>query len=176
LLPKFYATENDNSPLADHNIKYQPRDPNRDLQAELKAALNHSRYLLITAPTGYGKTREAGVLAQTMMLEGWRVLLIKNTGWLDVPKTFPAELNNDRSRVLIFLDDINGLFSTGERTQSPRVEQIPMLSESSYHDRLLQVLDMLESMCTKKEIRVIATARSEADQWNLLNFNPRDRL
>lgn len=38
-------------------------------QAELKAALTRSRYLLITAPTGYGKTREAGVLAQTMMQE-----------------------------------------------------------------------------------------------------------
>jgi tetratricopeptide (TPR) repeat protein len=176
LLPKLYATENDNSPLADHNVKYQPRDPNRDIQAELKVALNRSRYLLITAPTGYGKTREAGMLAQTMMVEGWRVLLIKNTGWLDIPKTLPTELNNNRSRVLIFLDDLNGLFSTGERTESPRAEQIPMLSEPSYHDRLLQALDMLEGMCTKKEIRVIATARSEADQWKLLGFNSKDRL
>ena len=176
LLLKLYATENDNSPLADHNVKYQPRDPNRDLQAELKAAISRSRYLLITAPTGYGKTREAGVLAQTMMLEGWRVLRIKNTGWLDIPRTLPTELNNNRSRVLIFLDDLNGLFSTGERTESPRAGQIPMLSEPSYHDRLLHVLNMLEGMCTEKEIRVIATARSEADQWSLLNFNPRDRL
>lgn len=70
LLPKLYATENDDSPLADHNITYQPRDPNRDLQAESKSTLNRSRYLLITAPTGYGKTREAGMLAQSMMLEG----------------------------------------------------------------------------------------------------------
>jgi tetratricopeptide (TPR) repeat protein len=176
LLPKLYATENDNSFLADHNIKYQPRDPDRDLQGELKATLNRSRYLLITAPTGYGKTREAGLLAQTMILEGWRVLMIRNTGWLDVPKTLPMELKNNRSRVLIFLDDLNGLFSTGERTQSPRAEKIPLLSEPSYHDRLLQVLDMLEGMCTKKEIRVIATARSEADQWSLLNFNSSDRL
>jgi len=176
LLPKFYATENDNSPLADHNIKYQPRDPNRDLQAELKATLTRSRYLLITAPTGYGKTREAGVLAQSMMLEGWRVLRVKNTGWLDIPKTLPEELNNNRSRILIFLDDLNGLFSIGERTESPRAEKIPLLSEPSYHDRLLQVLDILEGMCTEKEIRVIATARSEADQWSLLNFNSSDRL
>jgi hypothetical protein len=102
LLPKLYATENDNSPLADHNIKYQPRDPQRDMQAELKAALNRSRYLLITAPTGVGKTREAGMLAQTMIHEGWRVLRIQNTGWLDTPKTLPKELNGNRSRVLIF--------------------------------------------------------------------------
>lgn len=177
LLPKLYATENDDSPLADHNIKYQPRDPNRDLQAELKAALNRSRYLLITAPTGYGKTREAGMLAQTMMLEGWRVLRIR-TGWLDVPKTLPEELNGNRSRILIFLDDLNGLFSTGNLTQSPRVEneKTLMLSQLSYHDRLLQMLDMLEGMCTESEIRVIATARSEAEQWKILEYNENDGL
>ena len=95
LLPKLYATENDDSPLADHNIKYQPRNPKQDLQAELKAALTRSRHVLITAPTGYGKTREAGMLAQTMMLEGWRVLRIQ-TGWLDVPKTLPEELGGNR--------------------------------------------------------------------------------
>lgn len=176
LLRKLYATENDDTPLADHNITYQPRDPNRDIQSELKAALNRSRYLLITAPTGYGKTREAGVLAQTMMLEGWRVLRIKNTGWLDTPKTLPLELENNRSRILIFLDDLNGLFSVGERTESPRAEKIALLNEPSYHDRLLQVLEMFEGMCTKSEIRVLATARSEAEQWKLLNFNLRDRL
>jgi len=177
LLPKLYATENDDSPLADHNIKYQPRDPNQDLQAELKAALHRSRYLLITAPTGYGKTREAGMLAQTMMLEGWRVLRIR-TGWLDVPKTLPEELNGNRSRILIFLDDLNGLFSTGNLTQSPRVENEKplMLSQLSYHDRLLQMLDMFDGMCTKSEIRVIATARSEAEQWKLLEYSEKDRL
>ena len=175
LLPKLYATENDDSPLADHRITYQPRDPKRDIQAELKSALNRSRYLLVTAPTGYGKTREAGMLAQTMMLEGWRVLRIK-TGWLDMPKALPEELEGNRSRVLVFLDDLNGLFSTGERTQSPRAEQIPMLSQVSYHDRLLQVLDMLEGMCTTNEVRVIATARSEEEQWKLLDFDPKDKL
>ena len=141
----------------------------------MKAALNSSRYLLITGPTGYGKTREAGVLAQTMMLEGWRVLQIK-TGWLDIPKSLPEELNSNRSRVLIFLDDLNGLFSTGERTQSPRAEQMPLLFQMRYHDRLLQMLNMFEYMCTENEIRVIATARSEADQWKLLDFDERDKL
>lgn len=178
LLPKLYATENDNSPLADHNIKYQPRDPQRDMQAELKAALNRSRYLLVTAPTGVGKTREAGMLAQTMIHEGWRVLRIQNTGWLDTPKALPEELNGSRSRVLIFLDDLNGLFSTGERTQSPRMEgdKALTISQLSFHDRLIQMLDFFEGVCTESEIRVIATARSEAEQWELLNFNPKDKL
>ena len=177
LLPKLYATENDDSPLADHNIKYQPRDPKHDLQAELKAALTRSRYVLITAPTGYGKTREAGMLAQTMMLEGWRVLRIR-TGWLDVPKTLPEELGGNRARVLILLDDLNGLFSIGNLTQSPRVEheKTLMLSQLSYHDRLVQMLEMFEGMCTESEIRVIATARSEAEQWKHLEYNGKDRL
>jgi hypothetical protein len=35
---------------------------------------------------------------------------------------------------------------------------------------------MLEGMCTENEIRVIATARSEADQWNLLDYDEKDRL
>ena len=177
LLPKLYATENDDSPLADHNIKYQPRDPQRDMQAELKAALNRSRYLLVTAPTGVGKTREAGMLAQTMIHEGWRVLRIRS-GWLDTPKTLPEELNGNRSRVLIFLDDLNGLFSAGERTQSPRMEdeKALALSQLSFHDRLAQMLDFFEGACTESEIRVIATARSEAEQWKLLEFNAKDKL
>lgn len=177
LLPKLYATENDNSPLADHNIKYHPRDPKHDLQAELKTALNRSRYLLVTAPKGYGKTREAGMLAQTMIHEGWRVLRIQ-TGWLDTPKELPKELNSNRSRVLIFLDDLNGLFSTGERTQSPRIEndKILTVSQLSYYERLIQMLDFFEGVCTENEIRVIATARSEEEQWKLLNFNEKDKL
>jgi Flp pilus assembly protein TadD len=176
LLPKLYATENDDNPLADHRITYQPRDPNRDLQTELKAALIRSRYLLITAPTGYGKTREAGALAQTLMLEGWRILRIKNTDWLDTPKMLPEELKGNRSRVLILLDDLNGLFSAGNRMQSPRAEQMPLFSQSSYHERLLQVLNTLEGMCTESEIRVIATARSEAEQWKLLGYDAKDKL
>ncbi len=175
LLPKLYATENDNSPLADHRITYQPRDPDQDTQAELKAAINRSRYLLITAPTGYGKTREAGVLAQTLMLEGWRVLRIK-TGWLDTPKELPAELKGNRSRIIILLDDLNGLFSTGGFTQSPLAEQMPLLSQDSYHDRLIRVLDAFEKMCTENEVRVIATARSEIDQWKVLDYDPADKL
>jgi hypothetical protein len=35
---------------------------------------------------------------------------------------------------------------------------------------------MLEGMCTESEIRVIATARSENDQWNLLNYDQKDKL
>jgi hypothetical protein len=176
LLPKLFATEDDNSPLADHRIPYQPRHPGRDIQAQLKAELNRSRYLLITAPTGYGKTREAGMLAQTLMLEGWRVVRVKS-GWLDLPKDLSAELGGRRSRLLILLDDLNGLFGFGEKgSESPRAEKMPLLAEASYHDRLLRTLNLLEEICTPEEIRVLAAARSEAEQWKLLNYDPRDPL
>jgi tetratricopeptide (TPR) repeat protein len=175
LLPKIYNEENDSGPLADHRIPYQPRDPGRDLQAELRQALHSSRYLLITARTGLGKTREAATLAQSLMNEGYRAIRIK-TGWLDRLKEFPPELKGDRRRILILLDDVNGLFSTGGHMQSPRAEQMPMLGQPSYHDRLLGALDDFEKMCGPGEIRVLATARDEAEQWRMLDFNPTDRL
>jgi len=175
LLAKLYGTENNNSPLADHNIPYQRRDPNRDMQAELRQALNSTRYLLITARSGVGKTREAATLAHSLMNEGFRVLRV-NPGWLDAPKELPRELRGDRRRILILLDDLNGLFRAGGYVQSPKAEQMPMLGQPSYHDRLLAALDAFEKMCGPSEIRLIATARDEADEWQKLNFNERDAL
>ena len=175
LLAKLYGTENNNSPLADHNIPYQRRDPNRDMQAELRQALNSTRYLLITARSGVGKTREAATLAHSLMNEGFRVLRV-NPGWLDAPKELPRELRVDRRRILILLDDLNGLFRAGGYAQSPKAEQMLMLGQPSYHDRLLAALDVFEKMCGQSEIRVIATARDEADEWEKLNFNERDVL
>ncbi len=175
LLPKIYHTENDDSPLADHNIPYQRRDPDHDLQVELRRTLHDSHYLLITARTGLGKTREAATLAASLMLEGWRVLRVRQ-GWIDRPKEPPPELRGDLRRVLILLDDLNRLFGAGKRVQSPRADQAAILGQPSYHDRLLAALDEFEQMCGPSEIRVIATARNEADQWQMLDFNPADRL
>jgi len=175
LLPKIYNEENDSGPLADHRIPYQQRDPKRDLQAELRRALHDSRYLLITARTGLGKTREAATLAQSLMNEGYRVVQVKS-GWLDRLKELPPELEGDRRRILILLDDLNGLFGAGGHMQSPKADQTLMLGQASYHDRLLAVLDDLEKMCSPDEIRVLATARDEAEQWRMLDFDPNDRL
>lgn len=175
LLPKLYGEENNSDLLAHHRIPYQPRDLERDLQTELRSALGSNRYLLITGRAGLGKTREAATLAKSLMNEGYRVIRIK-TGWLDVPKEFPSELQNDRRRILILLDDLNGLFRTGEFMQSPKAEQMLVFRQPSYHDRLLGVLDAFERMCGAKEIRVIGTARDEADEWQVLDFDPRDTL
>jgi len=96
LRPKLSATEDDKTPLADHRIPYQPRAPGRDIQVELKAALRRSRYLLVTAPTGYGKTRKAGMLAQTLMLEGCTGLILRYWSWKKSASTPPLPLPRPR--------------------------------------------------------------------------------
>ena len=137
LVPKIFNEENNPDILADHRIPYVPRDPTQDTQAQLRAALRKTRYLLIVAPTGLGKTREAATLAASLMNEDYRVVRVKMAGWLDVPKEFPPELGSDRRHILIILGDLNGLFSTGSSMQSPKAEQMPTLGQPSYHDRLL---------------------------------------
>jgi len=175
LLPRLYGTVADERPVADHNIIYQQRDAHRDIQAELRKELNKKRYLLIIAPTGYGKTREAGVLAQSMMAEGYRVIRVR-PGWLDEPKELPSKLNDQRSRVLLLLDDLTGLFRSGMHIQSPLVERIPIIRQPSFRDRLLSVLDAFEMLCGPKEVKVIATARSEPSEWMYLGFDKKDEL
>jgi len=176
LLPRLYNEEGDPDPLAHHRIPYRRRDPRRDLQAELRQALSAHRYLLITAPSGYGKTREAATLALSLMREGYRVVRVLKTPWLDVPKTFPPQLQDDRRRILILLDDLNGLFRLGSVTLPPRAEEGPTPALPSVRDRILRVLDYFERVCGEREIRVLATARSEESEWQVLDFDPRDRL
>jgi tetratricopeptide (TPR) repeat protein len=176
LLPRVYNEDNNLSPLSHHQIEYQPRDHNRDIQSELHGILRtSSRYLLIEGRTGLGKTREAATLVKSLMNEGYRVIRI-TTAWLDVPKEFPKELNNDRRRILLLLDDLNGLFRSGDFIQSPKAEQILVPSHDSYHDRLLRTLDAFEQICGKDEILVVATARNEANEWSTLRFDDRDAL
>ena len=177
LLPRLYNEENDPDPLAHHRIPYRRRLPDRDLQGELRDALNTTtRYLLLTAPTGYGKTREAATLALSLMHDGYRVVRILKSPWLDVPKEFPPQLKDDSRRILILLDGLDGLFRLGPLTLSPRAEEGPMPGWPSVHDRLLRVLDYFERACGEREICVLATARDEESRWQVLNFDPRDAL
>jgi hypothetical protein len=175
LLPKIYGSDKNNDSLADHNFAYQARDNNCDIKSELRRILTKQRYLLIKAPTGYGKTREACALAKDFMVEGYRVLRI-TPGWLDIPKDLPADLNLQRTRVLIMLDDLNGLFRIGNYVQSPKNEGLFFTERSTYAERLVKVLDTFEKLCGQDELCVIATARDEIDEWSVLKYNSNDNL
>lgn len=177
LLPKLYNEGDNPAPLADHRIGYQPRVPNRNITEELRAALKPRRYLLNAAPTGFGKTREAATLAQTMMInEGYRVVLVKHV-WLDKPKALPAALYGDQRRIIILLDDLNGLFSQNKGMEPPNADgQAAAAGVPSCRDRLRELLDKFVEMCGEHEIRVIATARDEAAQWAQLAYDERDAL
>src|SRR5258706_12846197 len=112
LLLQVYNPINDGL-LADQNIPYQYRDSSRDIQDELRNLLKQdNKYLLIKAPTGLGKTREAAVLAQGLMADGYCVLSIK-PGWLDIPKKLPAEITARYRKIVVFLDDLDKLFLFG---------------------------------------------------------------
>lgn len=134
--------------------------------------MNQTGYVLLTGKSGVGKTREAATLALGLMNEGWRVVRI-TPGWLDEPKELPAEVKRDRRRWIVLLDDLNGLFGNQNRPENTASEaQEPSLS--TYRERLLRVLNRFETECTKDELRVIATARDEAEQWQRLNYNAQD--
>ena len=176
LLAKLLATEIDQRPVADHRIPYRQRIPGRDIQGEMKARLLDSHHLLIAAPTGYGKSREAAVLAQALMAEGFHVLRVQPGVFLDEPPELLAVLHGVRTRVLLILDDLTAHFRGGKQAQSPRGEGEPLIQELSYHDRLLKVLRAFDRVCGSNEVYVLATARSEADQWACLDYDIKDHL
>jgi hypothetical protein len=175
LLPKLYNEENNDDPLAYHRIPYLPRDLEHDIQLELRAALSKTRYLLITGRSGLGKTREAAVLARTLMLEGYRVIRIK-PGMLEAPPEFPRELQENHRRILIVADDLNHLFRTGEPTEKRQPNELPTIAFPTYHDRLLETLAAFERWCGESETRVVATARDDTESWQVLNYNAKDGL
>jgi type I site-specific restriction endonuclease len=80
---------NENDSLADYKIPYQERISGRSIHDELKQKLDESRWVLILAPTGLGKTREAANLAQRLNNEGWTILNLKRGQWLDALPRFP---------------------------------------------------------------------------------------
>jgi tetratricopeptide (TPR) repeat protein len=173
LMTSLYGVPRDNDPLADQNIPYQQRTPGRDLQGRLRKELHDHRCLLITGRTGLGKTREAAMLTSSLMNEGWRVVRVI-PGWLEPLTALPAGLNSDRRRVLILLDDLNGLFRAGVAAPSPAKDDPGRLP--SYRDRLSALLDSLDKMCGEGEVRVLATARDEPEEWVRLEYNPTDPL
>jgi len=155
-------------PLAHHAIPYQERNAKRNITKELREALQESRYLLVHAPTGLGKTREVGELARQLCLEQATVLVLQRAGWLDVPRDWPDSKLGQKDLVFV-IDDIT--FHCAGRTQHPKAEEMITIGLPSFQERLACTLDYFEDKCGAREIRVLATARDEPEYWERLDFS-----
>jgi tetratricopeptide (TPR) repeat protein len=175
----------DENPLADRNIPYQQRQPDRNTRRQLQELLEEHRWILITGATGIGKTREAAELAQTYSDRGWTVLKFDESKWLDQPSyALKEKIGTDR-KLLFLLDDLNKAvyrrdrwlrLSASEDTRSTDALQLP---DIPLQERLLQFLEHCERNCRPEEVRVIATARDETEperagepsEWDKLEFD-----
>ncbi|PSB32624.1 tetratricopeptide repeat protein [Stenomitos frigidus] len=163
ILKAVFGGARDN-PLADRNIRYLQRVANQDIQTELEAQLEESRWVLILGQTGLGKTREAAELAQKYNRRGWTVLKLKHWELLDEPTHFAEDKIGTDRKLLFFLDDLNKLiYKRGELLkEDPR-----QFRDLPPQERLRLTLDYYERNCRPEEFRVIATARNETvPQYN----------
>jgi energy-coupling factor transporter ATP-binding protein EcfA2 len=159
------STANDNDPLADFNIPYLQRQPDRNVRQELERAFEEKPWVLILGQTGLGKTREAAHIAELLNDEGWTVLnLADHAGkWLDVPRQFPSEISPN-AKLLFFLDDLNRWVYEGNPREISKDADDPMQPLCvSVQERLLRCLKFFEREC-RNQVRVIATARNERDR------------
>ncbi len=159
----------DDYPLDAHKIPYQRRVQGREIQTELEEALDQDRWLLIVGPTGIGKTREAAELAAKLNRLGWTIL-IYDSGWLDVPPSPPTDHIGTDKQILILIDDLNQKVDR-LRDQSPKVKEDPFQPiYVPFQDRLLRTLQGYEGFYRAEQIRVIATARNEPEEWKKLQI------
>ncbi|MCL6509632.1 MAG: tetratricopeptide repeat protein [Anaerolineae bacterium] len=158
LLPRLFGAPPPGA-FGDLDMPYTPRDPNRDVQAELRRALDAHGKLLVVAPSGYGKTREAGMLVDRLIGEGYSAVLVRGEGWLDVPSDWPRGLPNNR--IVIVLDDLNRLLPPVVAEQAERETRDPAVRLPTYEERLARFLRYFEQ--TAADVRVVATARNDVD-------------
>ncbi|GAP94414.1 tetratricopeptide repeat protein [Leptolyngbya sp. NIES-2104] len=152
-------------PLADANIPYLQRQPDRNVRQELERAFEEKPWVLILGRTGLGKTREATQLAKVLNDEGWTILNLadKSEEWLDEPRKFPSELHPN-SKLLFFLDDLNRWVHPGNPREIPKDADDPAQPlRVPVQERLLRTIAFFEREC-RNEVRVIATARNESDR------------
>jgi hypothetical protein len=119
VLQELMPPVNPNDPLADCNIPYQQRQPDRQVRQELEQAFVEEPWVLIMGRTGLGKTREAAHLAELLNREGWTVLKLAEGAWLDVPRQFPHEKIPVDGKLLFFLDDLNRWMYRGNPREIP---------------------------------------------------------
>ncbi|TAF09882.1 MAG: tetratricopeptide repeat protein [Nostocales cyanobacterium] len=169
----------ENDPLADYKIPYQDRVPGLNTQDELKQKLDQHRWLLILAPTGWGKTREAANLADRLNNEGWTILKLKRGEWLEAPPILPEDKIGTDRKLLFFLDDLNNKMFGGRIEQSPKADDPLQPLNKPLQERLFNTLEAYEKLCRKEDIRIIATARNEKErefpdepsEWEKLEFD-----
>ena len=167
LLPRLYG-EAPSGTLGDLDMPYTRRNPEKDLQTELLEKLNAHKRILLLAPSGYGKTREAGKLVESMIARGYRAILVHSKGWLDVPQHWPDGLPNNQ--IVIVLDDLNRLIPSSPTVQMERETCDPAVRLPSYEQRLVRFVRYFEDGASN--VCVIATAR---DKQELL-ARTKDRL
>jgi tetratricopeptide (TPR) repeat protein len=172
------ATEqNQNDPLADFNILYQQRQPDREICRELETALNTHDWVLVLGQTGIGKTREVCHLAELWNGEGWQTIKLKDGGdtWLDEPKQLPSEINREQN-VLFIIDDLNRWVRRGNPLEiSPAAEDPLQPLRAAVPEQLLRLLTFYQSELRGK-VKVIATARNEPEEWAKLEIDKYPRF
>jgi tetratricopeptide (TPR) repeat protein len=155
----------DKDPLADFNIPYLQRQPDRNVRQEIERAFEEKPWVLILGQSGLGKTREASHLAELLNDEGWTVLNLADQPekWLDVPRQFPSEISPN-AKLLFFVDDLNRWVYEGNPREISKDADDPVRPlRVSVHERLLRVLEFFEREC-RNQVRVIATARNEQNR------------
>jgi hypothetical protein len=53
---------------------------------------------------------------------------------------------------------------------------MPLFNQPTYHERLLKVINAFETLCGSENIRIVATARNELEEWKVLKYNAKDEL
>jgi tetratricopeptide (TPR) repeat protein len=172
------ATEhNPNDPLADFNIVYQQRQPDREIRRELETALNAHDWVLVLGQTGIGKTREVCHLAELWNGEGWQAIKLKDGSdtWLDELKQLPSEINREQN-VLFIIDDLNRWVRRGNPLEiSPAAEDPLQPLRSAVPERLLRLLTFYQ-LELRGKVKVIATARNEPEEWAKLEIDKYPRF
>uniref|UniRef100_B8HK68 Tetratricopeptide TPR_2 repeat protein n=1 Tax=Cyanothece sp. (strain PCC 7425 / ATCC 29141) TaxID=395961 RepID=B8HK68_CYAP4 len=146
--------------LPDWEVPYQRRSSSENTLDRLEAALAETGWLLIVGKSGLGKTREAAELARLLNQEGWTVVNLQSSGWVDVRSKYPENL--PRRRLLFLLDDLNQRMQIGLQEQAPKAKEVissPLTVP--LQERLLNLLKYFEDALSPAEVRVIATARNE---------------
>jgi tetratricopeptide (TPR) repeat protein len=167
------ATEqNQNDPLADFNILYQQRQPDREIRRELETALKAHDWVLVLGQTGIGKTREVCHLAELWNGEGWQVIKLKDGSdtWLDAPKQLPAGIDREQN-VLFIIDDLNRWVQRDNSgTINPNAEDPNQPLRVAVPERLSRMLEFYQVELRRK-VKIVATARNEPEEWAKLEID-----